>query len=181
MKANIFVRVLFVGAGLVFLALVTVGSLGTALLALVIVAVAWGFQRRHGRRLTLIQAWFVSAGSATLVIAAGLAWYLTRPVPGTHLLTYQSMERITDSVAAHPAPMPEYMRYLPGASPSGQVPVMQPPAALRGPLTIFTEIIGAEIFGVIVGSVAWASAWLILYGIRGTSRPISLEIALPAE
>lgn len=155
-------RAIAVIFGLLCLALVIVASLGTALIILAILGIAHTVRRRMGKPLTLLQSWVTAVTVAIVLLVSTMGWaFSRRDQTGTTL--WQRSVTSAEQVDQHPPPPPRFLRYLPG----GNVPPPTLPKAMNGPLMIYSFMFGMGFLGIIIGSLTWGAAWLIVSGWTG--------------
>jgi hypothetical protein len=152
-------RVLAGVGGAIVLALALLMSVGSAALALLVLGVAVWIQHARGQRLGVFPALWVAIISMTLVALVG-AGLLVAKNGGLAKQT----AAMAESEKRPPPPPPAWIRDLPG----GNIPPPPMPAAMNGPLFVFSLFLMSQMFGALLGSLTWAGVWLIRYAVRGS-------------
>jgi hypothetical protein len=152
-------RIAAVAFGVACLLVLTAGTLGGALIVLLVVGALHAYRRRAGRSLTLLQSWMTTVVATAMVATASFAWAMSLhdKTGGT---VWHALLAAADSASRHPSPPPGFLRSLPGA-------YVQPtpmPAGAAKPLLGVGLLLGAETMGVIIGSLVWGAAWLTASG-----------------
>lgn len=169
------VRALALAGGLAALALVTVGTLGFALLALLGMAVAWAVARGRGRPLTRGASWWGASLGVALGFAATMAFALAKTPPGTMT---QIQQRNDSLRAASPPPEPPaWLRRIdPMAGKMAQDRDSTAERLARSPILLvwagaMSTVLASSILGALVGSLGWGAALLFLFGATGRWLP----------
>lgn len=156
-------RVLAIALGLACLAALTVGTLGGAIILLAVLAIAHAVRRRAGKPLTLLQSWLTAAAIAAILTAGSFAWLLSQH-DKTGQTRWHTMMAGFERARNQPTPPPPgFLRYLPG----GNVRPAPLPKAANGPVLVFSLLVGCEFIGMILGSLIWGAAWIIVSGWTG--------------
>ena len=170
-------RALALVGGLVVLVVASVATLGTALLALVGMAVAWGIARRRGRPLTRGAAWWGASLGVALGFAAFMAVTFVNRSPGTRA----RLQHGTDSlVAASPPVAPP--AWLERIDPRGKKAVQASDSTAQrsvwSPALLAWLWMGAmfltfmsALVGAVAGSLGWCVGMLLAFAATGTWLP----------
>jgi hypothetical protein len=152
-----------IGAGIlgaIALLVFTVFTIGTALIAVLAVGAVYAIRRRRGRPLTYLQSWITATLAACVVVFAAGAIVMTRTSPDGKTY-WQSFDQSIQQARAHPAPLPAFLRNLPRAQP---VPL---PKSVEGAFTFVGLVLGVEMVGAVIGSLAWSAGWLLVFAWTG--------------
>jgi hypothetical protein len=160
-------------AGLLMLGAMLAMTVGGATLTLVALLAAASLQRRRGKRLGPIQGLLIAVITSSVILMLGFGLVLFRQ-PGLF-----AKERTAMAAAQRqPAPPPPaFLRALPGAN----VPPPVLPDNWLGPMIVVGLVMGCQVYGGLIGLMAWGGVWLLLYGVRGPPRPPIEETVPPVE
>jgi len=146
-------------------------SFGTAVIAVVGMAVGYIVMKRRGRRLTRGLSWVVAVGSVAAVALVVFAVFALQAEAGT----FKDVKRAMDSAAAKPPPPPpEWLKKI--TPPNVQRQNELTDKMLRSKsFTAWTMIVGG-VFGVgflatIAGSMGWVGGFLLLHAATGGWLP----------
>jgi hypothetical protein len=145
--------------GVAILALGLYKSSGFLAVPLIALAVAALVERRRRRRLGAFQSWVVATMAGTALALLGMGVQLAEPgALDRHLAAAQNAR-----------PVSALFRIFPG-------PALPPDIGAMVEVGLVSYIV-VQAIGVLLGSVAWGSAWLLLYAVSEAAP--NEEIAPP--
>jgi hypothetical protein len=161
--ASWILRGIAVVIGLVCVITMTLGTAGTGLLVLAVLGIAHRNGRRKGRPLTLFQSYLTAVITMSMVVAVAFAVLFSQPEKKSGKTTWESIVASVDTVKPRAHPTPRVLRYLPGAN-------IQPaplPKSANVALLVLGFFMIAEMLGGMLGSLLWASTWILISGWTG--------------
>ncbi len=159
------IRVGAVVLGTIGLVVMMLATAGGALIALVAVGAAHLVQRQRGHRLTRLQGWLTAAVTSAIAVIVGGGLFMSHRLTDGQTMWHHAQDAVqqaSQEQMRHPRPPPAFLRGFPGAAAPQPMPM-----TLTTPLAVVSLIFGAEFLGLLYGSLTWAAAWLVLYGVRG--------------
>lgn len=162
-------RVLALIAGGAILAILAVSTVGFALAAPVGMWVAAIVRRARGGSYTRRVGWVGAVLACSLVLVGGFAVALSR-LPAGYIETVQQQAAIRQQ--REPSAIEQALRRVSSASPS-QAAVEEKTRDLTRSkpfflwITIMSSIVGAGIGGLLLGSMGWVGATLVMFGVTG--------------
>jgi hypothetical protein len=160
--AGFLLRAAALVGGIIALLLGAIISLGTAILAVVGVLVAWWFYRRRGERLTRLGSWAAAVGACALglVLVVGLL-YLALPEDAVS-------EAVAAAEASDPAPLPAWLERLERRPPANTA---ADKLVNSTPFTVYFGLMGGMIaiafLASLAGTMGWVGAFLLGFAVKG--------------
>jgi len=138
----------------------------TCVISIPVLLLAWPahvIRRRIGRPLGWMGSWLTTVTAAAVLVGVLLVVFVLQRTR-TGMTEWHDIVDAANRANANPPPPPSWLRYLPGAAAGYRA---TPSTGFSAAGAIFGLVIMAELFGAILGSLAWAGAWLIASGWTG--------------
>jgi len=179
--AGMGMRIVALVGGLLLLVAAMKATLGTVLLALLGMGLAWLLARRRGRTLTRGAGWWGAALGVAVGFVCFMAFMLAKAPPGTMARIRQS----NDSIAAsRPAKPPEWLNRIdPTGGKSAQLGDSASRRLVRSPAFFFWAsamgaVLAAALLGGILGTLGWGVGLLLAFGVTGRWLPRARAIVV---
>jgi hypothetical protein len=153
-------RIAAIVVGVAVLLVTCVVSIPSLLLA----APAHIIRRRMRRPLTWIGSWIATVIAASVLVGGFFAWALVRHNDKTGTSAWHEIMTTASQPTPNPPPPPRFLRYFPGAT-IGYNRSLGP--GFGATVMVMSLAIAAEMFGAMIGSFIWGSAWLVVSGWTG--------------
>jgi hypothetical protein len=173
-------RILALIAGAALLVLVAMKTFGSVLVAPIGMWVAARIQRARGRGYTRVAGWVGAVLVSTLVMAGLFGYAVTRMPAGYLEEVQQATAQRQQERVQHPSAIEEALRRASTATPSQAMVQKKTDELAQSKAFIWwTMIVGgvlaAALAGLLLGSVGWAGATLVLFAFGRRARAVVLE------
>lgn len=168
-------RALALVGGIAALALVLTATFGTAVLALLGMAAAWGMAGHRGRPLTRAASWWGASLGVALGFIALTAFAIAKAPPGTMAEVRQTNDSLR--AAAPPPEPPAWLRRIdPTGGRSTQLTDSTAEKLVRSPAFLvwvgaMSTALVAALLGGVVGTLGWGVGLLLAFGATGRWLP----------
>jgi hypothetical protein len=163
-KSGAGARLLAALGGLAVLAGAALASLGTVALALIVMAVVGGVQRRRGRALTRSGHWLAACATMAAVMLAVIGIGFAAMPRGSMDAAKRSMDS-SSAVAAKQPPPAWVQKLYPQYSQARAT--AKPPTGILWATTIIGVGMVVTFFGTLLGTLGWGAAMLLGLALNG--------------